>query len=150
MGDPNWIHRSRHRDYYGDTFDDRYIDNCRNTYNEDSYRDKYRDKCRDKYRNNSFDSDRDRSREKHCLHNSRKDNGFVSNNPKVEQLHKVLQQLSPDKVGVIRFILASSVNFDNMFDGIHSTEDVDHLVAERIAYVKKQKLRIWQMKILKE
>ena len=36
----------------------------------------------------------------------------------------------------IRFILASSVNFDDMFESIHSPEDVDHLIAERIAYVK--------------
>ena len=65
----NWKHRSRYRDYYGDTCYDRYIDNCRNTY-KDSYRDKYRDK----YRDDSFDSDRGRSREKHCLHNAREDN----------------------------------------------------------------------------
>ena len=123
------------RDYYGDTCDDRYIDNCRNTY-KDSNRDKYRDN----YRDDSFDSDRDSSTEKHCLHNARKDNGFVSNNPKVEQLHKVLQQLSPDKVVAIRFILASSVNFDDMFDSIHSSEDVDCLIAERIMYLKNQEV----------
>ena len=52
----------------------------------------------------------------------------------------VLQQLSTDKVVVIRFILASSVNFD-MFDSIHSPEDVDHLVAERITYVKNQEVQ---------
>ena len=36
--------------------------------------------------------------EKDITHRTRKDNGFVSNNPRVEQLHKVLQQLSQDKV----------------------------------------------------
>ena len=61
------------RDYYGDTCDDRYIDNCRTAY-KDSYRDKYRNQ----YRDDSFDSDRGRSRENHCLHNARKDNGLVS------------------------------------------------------------------------
>ena len=62
-----------------ETCDDRYIDNCRTIY-KGSYRDKYREKDRD----DSFDSDRGRSREKHCLHNARKDNGLVSNNPKIK------------------------------------------------------------------
>ena len=44
----------------------------------------YKDSYRDKYRDDSFDSDRVGSREKHCLHNARKDNGLVSNNPSVE------------------------------------------------------------------
>ena len=66
-------------DYYGDTSDDRYIDDCRNT-DKDSYRDKYRDK----YRDHSFGSDRGRPRQKHFLHNARKDNGFVNNNPRTE------------------------------------------------------------------
>ena len=127
----NMKHRIRHRDYYGDTCDDRYLDNCRNTY-KDSYRDKHRD--------DSFNSDRGRSRGKHCPHNARKDNGFVSNNPRIEQLHKVLQQLGPDKVVAIRFILASSINFEDMFDSIHSPENVDHLIAERIEYVKNQEV----------
>ena len=118
-------------DYYGDTCDDRYIDDCRNTH-KDSYRDKYRDR----YRDDSFDSDRGRSGERHCSYNSRKDNGFVSNNPRVEQLDKVLQQLSLDKVVAIRFTLASSVHFDDIIHSIHSPEDVDHLLAERMAYVK--------------
>ena len=39
---------------------------------------------RDKYRDDSFDSDGGRSREKHCLHNTRKDNGLVSSNPKIK------------------------------------------------------------------
>ena len=55
-------------------------------------------------------------------------------------MHKVLQQLRPDKVNAIRFILASSVNFDDMFDSIHSPEDVDHLIDERIVYVKNQEV----------
>ena len=55
-------------------------------------------------------------------------------------MHKVLQQLSPDKVVAIQFILASSVNFDDMFDSIHSPEGVDHLTAERIMYVKSQEV----------
>ena len=42
------------------------------------------------------------------------------------------------KVVAIQFILASSVNVDDMFDYIHSTENVDHLIAERTAYVKSQ------------
>ena len=50
----------------------------------------------------------------------------------------VLQQLSPDKVVAIRFILASSIYFDDMIDSIHSPEHVDHLIAGRIAYVKSQ------------
>ena len=111
------------------------IDNCRNIY-KDSYRDKYRDK----YRDDSFDSDTGRTREKHYLHNTRKNNGFVSNNPKVEWLYKVLQQLSPDKVVAIRFILAFSVTFDDMFDSIYTPKDVDHLVAERIVYVRNQEV----------
>ena len=109
------------------------IGNCRNT-----YKDCYRDKYRDKYRDDSFDGDRGRSREKQCLHNTRKDNGFVSNNLRIEWLHKVLKQLSPYKVVAIQFKLASSINFDDVFDSIHSTEDVDHLIAERISYVKSQ------------
>ena len=42
----------------------------------------------------------------------------------------VLQQLSPDKLVAIRFILASSENFD----------DMDHLIAEGIEYVKNQEV----------
>ena len=53
-------------------------------------------------------------------------------------MHKVLQQLNPDNVVAVRFILASSVNFDDMFDNMHSPEDVDHLIVERIAYAKSQ------------
>ena len=30
----------------------------------------------------------------------------------------------------IHFILASSVNFDDMFDSIHSPDDVDHLIVK--------------------
>ena len=41
---------------------------------------------------------------------------------------------------VIQFILASSINFDDMFDSIHSPQDVDHLIAERIEYVKNQEV----------
>ena len=55
-------------------------------------------------------------------------------------MHKVLQQLSPDKVVAIQVILASSIKFNDMFDSIHSPEDVDHLIAERIAYVKNQEV----------
>ena len=40
----------------------------------------------------------------------------------------------------IRLILESSVNFDDMFNSIHSPEDVDHLTAERITYVKNQEV----------
>ena len=76
---------------------------------------------------------------KHCLHNARKDNGFVINNPRIEWLHKVLQQLSPDNVVAIRFILASSVHFDNMIDSMQSPEDVDHLIAAKGLYMLKVK-----------
>ena len=55
-------------------------------------------------------------------------------------MHKVLQQFSPDKLVAIQFILASSINFDDVFDTIHSPEDVDCLTAERIAYVKNQEV----------
>ena len=48
--------------------------------------------------------------------------------------------MSPDKVVAIQFILVSSVNCDDLFEMIHSPEDVDHLIAERIAYVKSQKV----------
>ena len=41
-------------------------------------------------------------------------------------MHKLLQQLSPDNVVAIRFILASSVHFDDMIDSIHLPEDMDH------------------------
>ena len=51
-----------------------------------------------------------------------------------------MQQLSADKVVAIQFILASTENFDDMFDSIHSPEDVDHLIAERIVYVKSQEV----------
>ena len=112
--------------------DDRHIDNCRNTYKN---RDNYRDECRDKYRDNSFDSDRGRSREKHCLNNARK----VSNNSRLEQFCKVIEQLSPVKVMALRLRLASSTNFDDMLDRLHSLADVDHLIAEGIVYVKRQK-----------
>ena len=66
----------------------------------------------------------------HCLHNARKDNGLVSNNPKIKWYHEVLKQLSPDTQVAIRFILAISENFD----------DMDCLIAEGIAYVKKQEV----------
>ena len=55
---------------------------------------------------------------------------MVSNNPKIKQYHRVLQQLSPDKLVAIRFILGSSENFYHM----------DHLIAEGIEYVKDQKV----------
>ena len=113
--------------------DDRYIDNCRNTH-KDSYRDKYRDK----YRDDSLNSDRGRSREKHCLHKSRKDNNFGGNDSELERLYKVLQPLSPDKVVAIRLMLTSSENFDNILDNIHSQADVDCLIPERIVYAKSQ------------
>ena len=38
----------------------------------------------------------------------------------------------------LRLILANSKNFDDMLDRIHSLADVDHLIAERIVYVKSQ------------
>ena len=66
--------------------------------------------------------------EKNSLHNVRKDKGLVNNNPKIKQYHRVLQQLSQDKLVAVRFILASSENFD----------DMDHLIAEEIEYVKNQ------------
>ena len=109
LGTQNQKHKNRHRDYCSDTYEDRY---------EDNYQDKYKDRYKDRYRNDSFDRDRGRSRKRHHSYNSRKDNGFVSNIPRIEQLHKVLQQLSPDKVVAIQFILASSVNFDDMFDSV--------------------------------
>ena len=55
---------------------------------------------------------------------------MVSSNPKIKQYHGILQQLSPDKLVAIRFILASSENFD----------DMDHLIAEGIEYVKNQEV----------
>ena len=64
------------------------------------------------------------------MHNARKDNGLVSNNPKIKQYHRVLQQLSPDKLVAVRFILVSLENFDNM----------NHLIAEGIEYVKNQEV----------
>ena len=91
------------------------------------------------YRDDRFDSDSGRSREKLCLHNSRKDNSFDGNGYKLERFHKVLQKLSPDKEMAIRFILAYSENFYDMLGSLHSLADVDHLIAERIAYVKSQK-----------
>ena len=110
-------YKRKHRDNNENTCENRYIDYCSTT-----HKDSHRDKHRDKYKDGSFDSDRGRAREKHCLHNARKDNGLVSNNPKIKQYHRVLQQLSPDKLVAIRFILASFENFDNM----------DHLIAEGI------------------
>ena len=118
-------YKRKHRDNYENTYEDRYIDYCNTT-----YKDSHRDKHRNKYRYESFDSDRGRSREKHCLHNARKDNGLVSSNSKIKQYHRVLQQLSPDKLVAIRFILTSSENFDNM----------DHFIAEGIEFVKNQKV----------
>ena len=64
-----------------------------------------------------------------------------SNNSKLEQFHKVIQQLSPVKVMALRLILTSSKNFDDMLDRICSPADVDHLIAERTAYVKSQKTK---------
>ena len=54
---------------------------------------------------------------------------MISNNPKIKQYHRVLQQLSPDKLVAIRFI--SSENFD----------DMDHLIAGGIEYVKNQEVK---------
>ena len=62
---------------------------------------------------------------------------LVSSNPKIKWYHGVLQQLSPDKLAAIRFILASSENFD----------DMDHLIAEGIEYVKNKEvesLTVWK------
>ena len=56
----------------------------------------------------------------------------------LKDLYNVLQLLSPDKVVAVRLMLISSENFDNILDSIHSQADVDHLIAERIAYAKSQ------------
>ena len=55
---------------------------------------------------------------------------MASNNPKIKQCHKVLQQLSPDKLVAIRFILAFS----------KKNHVMDHLIDEGIAYVKNQEV----------
>ena len=111
--------------------DGRYIDNYRNTYKD-------RGQNKDQYRDYSYDKNRNRSKGKHCSYDDRKDDSFDS---KLERLNKILQLMNPDKVMAITFILANSENFADMIDRIHSLADVDHLIDERIAYVKSQKTK---------
>ena len=47
--------------------------------------------------------------------------------------------MSPEKEMAIGFILAVSVNPDQILDSIHSPADVDHLIAERIECGRNQK-----------
>ena len=111
--------------------DDRYIDNYRNAYKD-------RDQNKDLYRDDSYDKNRGRSKGKHCPYDNRKDDSFDS---KLERLNKILQPMNPGKVVAITFILAYSEKFDDMLDRICSLADMDHLIAERIAYAKSQKTK---------
>ena len=88
-----------------------------------------------------LDSNKGRSREKLCLHNSRKDNSFESNNSKIEQFQKVVKQLSPDKEMALGLILMFSENFDDTFNSICSVADVEQLIAERTACANSQKAK---------
>ena len=49
--------------------------------------------------------------------------------------------MSWDKQIPLKLILANSKNFDDMFNSIHSPVDVDHLIAEKIAYANSQKTK---------
>ena len=76
------------RDYYEDKCEDTYVndynDSSRDRYNKDKYRTNYKDKDRNKYthqyRDDSYDKNRGRSRERHCLPKAKK----VDNKSKIE------------------------------------------------------------------
>ena len=47
--------------------------------------------------------------------------------------------MSKEKEIAIALMLVDSENLDHIVDSIHSQEDVDHLIAERVEYAKSQK-----------
>ena len=119
---------NRNQNRYKDKYQDKYTDNYR-----ENHKDRYKDNHRDKHRDDSYDNtDRSRSREK-CKERK------VGYNSKGEHFYKVIKQLDEYKAIALQLILANSTNFHEMFYSIHSVADVDHLIAERIAYIQKQK-----------
>ena len=54
-------------------------------------------------------------------------------------MHKILQTMSQEKEMAIGFMLAFFENPANILDSIHSSADVDHLIAERNKCGKSQK-----------
>ena len=59
---------------------------------------------------------------------------------KIERMHKMLQTMRQEKEMVIGLMLAFSENPTKILDSICSEADVDHLIVERIEYVKSQKV----------
>ena len=139
------MYKRKHRDYYEDKCEDRYIDN-------------YKDEYRNKYRDDSFDNKKDKSKIKYCTHNARKDDcsdsefdknrgrskekGYLYDDDdrfgsEIERVHKILQMISQEKEMTIGFMLVYSENPGKILHSIHSPADVDHLIAERIEYVKR-------------
>ena len=90
-----------------------------------------------RYRDDSYDRHRSRSRESSCLPKARK----VDNKSKIEQVHKVIQQLSQDKQIALKLILDNSKDFEAMFCSIHSEANVDYLIENRIKYAQSQKAK---------
>ena len=54
-------------------------------------------------------------------------------------MYQILQPMGQEKEMVKGFMLIDSESPDNILDSIHSQENVDHLIAERIEYAKSQK-----------
>ena len=61
-----------------------------------------------------------------------------SDKSEIEEVHKVIPQLSRDKPIAIKLILDNSEDFEAMFYSIHSEANVDYLIAERIECGRNQ------------
>ena len=64
--------------------------------------------------------------------------GKLTTSTKIDQVHKVIWQLSQDKQISLRLILDNSEDVEAMFFSIYSEADVDHLIAEKISYATNQ------------
>ena len=76
-----------------------------------------------------------RSKEKDYLYDE--DDIFHS---KIERVCEILQRMSQEKEMAIGFRLTSSDNPEKILDSIRSPTDVNQLIAERVEYVKSQKV----------
>ena len=137
---------------YDDSFGDRY-DKGRISYknrgrrisykNSGRNRDKYQNKNRKMYqnkdqcRNDSYVRNRSRSRERSHLPKARK-----GDKSEIEEVHKVIQQLSRDKQIALKLILDNSEDFEAMFYSIHSEADVDHLIQKELSMVEIRRIHM--------
>ena len=122
------MYKRRYRDIYENTYEDRY------NKNRNSYRDKNKNK--DRYRDDSYDRIGGKSKEKDWPYDDREG----SFNTKPERVYKILQWMGQEKEMIIGFMLTVSENPDIILDSIYTKADVDHLIEERIGYVKNQEV----------